>query len=107
MTPDYPGKYGNWRLERDCTWTLVAPEGTRLMLNSFSYAMEAFYSDCNYDYLTIHDGPGTSYNQITKICGKGNQTDIVSTTNYIVLKFKSSYADYGFQIQYEIKGKFK
>ena len=105
MTPNYPEKYGN---RRDCTWTLVAPEGTRLKLNHFSYAFESYYSDCRADHLTIRDGPGTSYSQITKICGKGNQTDILSRTNYIVLNFKSDYGrSYsGFQVQYEIKGKF-
>ena len=93
-SPNYPNDYGN----QDCTWTLVAPTGKRLKLDSFQYAFDRYGYGC----LEIAD----ESTRIAKLCKNGNQHDIMSTENVLYLKLTSGYShtSSGFQVHYEIIG---
>ena len=49
MSPNFPNSYPH---QRDCTWTITAPEGNQILLNFTDFALES-HPNCNYDYLEI------------------------------------------------------
>ncbi|XP_078685509.1 CUB and sushi domain-containing protein 1-like [Branchiostoma floridae x Branchiostoma belcheri] len=47
-SPNYPGNYGN---DENCEWSITVPEGSIIRLT-----FDRFYTERNYDFLTIYDG---------------------------------------------------
>ena len=78
-----------------------------MKLNTFTYDIEPHFS-CKYDYLKIYDGKNSGDNTSETLCGSGNQDTIYSTGNTLFLTFKSdeSTTKRGFQINYEVIGKY-
>ena len=47
-----PGFPDNYPHQRECTWTITAPEGNQILLNVTDFNLESHYN-CQYDYLEI------------------------------------------------------
>ena len=101
-SPNFPSNYGK---NQHCTWTIEAPVGRVVSLDTFYYEIE-FGNDCQYDVLKIYDGESASSNKIAELCGLNSKSGIVSTGNSLFLDFKSSsyYQFEGFIIHYSLKG---
>lgn len=48
-SPNYPDNYPH---QRECTWTITAPEGNQILLNVTNFSLEN-HPNCNYDFLEI------------------------------------------------------
>jgi len=48
-SPNYPSTYPH---QRECEWTIIAPQGMQILLNVTDFAIERHFQ-CNYDYLEI------------------------------------------------------
>ena len=103
-SPNYPEKYP---ANTDCYWTIIAPMGMRLKIDSFSYQIEE-YPLCHMDYLGIYEGANENNRIGERICGQpGKQPSVVSQGNTLTLKFHSDPGTYkaGFKIRYNAIGK--
>lgn len=61
------------------------------MITFTSFQLES-HSDCNYDFLELHDG-GAGHRRIAKLCGLNVPQPIQSTTNKVWMRFKSDASD--------------
>ena len=107
-SPNFPSNYGS---NQHCTWTIEAPVGRIVRLDTFSYEIEYGTVDCLWDALRIYDGESASeINEIAELCGLNSKSGIASTGNSLYLEFSSNhegFMDYeGFKIHYSIKGIF-
>ncbi|XP_078685510.1 CUB and sushi domain-containing protein 1-like [Branchiostoma floridae x Branchiostoma belcheri] len=94
-SPNYPGNYGN---NENCEWLITAPEGSIIRLT-----FDSFYTERNYDFLTIYDGASDHAAKIERLTGYRSQIiPIMSTSNTMFLRFTSSnWVSYqGFQFSY-------
>ena len=101
-TPSYPSKYPN---DKQCSWKITSPIGTKIQILSFSYDLE-HSSNCKFDYLKIYDGPSSSSNRVGVLCGDYSFDGMTSSSNTLFLEFRSdsSYKFLGFQFGYSIVG---
>ena len=101
-SPNFPSNYG---YSQHCTWTIEAPVGRVVSLDTFYYDI-AYCVNCNCDALRIYDGESASSNEIAELCGTNSKSGIVSTGNSLFLDFKSDgyWTNGGFIIYYSLKG---
>ncbi|XP_071156308.1 cubilin-like isoform X2 [Mytilus edulis] len=85
----------------NCAWEIRGAVGKILMLTFTQFNIEQ-HSNCNFDYLQIHDGPTASQHRIGKYCGTTlpNGGTINTTTHEAYLWFHSddSIARDGFTV---------
>ena len=48
-SPNYPNNYPH---ERECVWTIAAPDGNQVLLNVTDFLLES-HASCAYDFLEI------------------------------------------------------
>ncbi|XP_053305215.1 astacin-like metalloendopeptidase [Spea bombifrons] len=92
----FPIKYPS---SADCTWTIVAPVGYRILLNFTSFSLESS-KRCIYDYLSIYDGSGSS--GPVRYCGTRKIPVLVSSGSWILMRFHTdkSVQSMGFEVKY-------
>ncbi|OXA47104.1 Cubilin [Folsomia candida] len=101
-SPYYPNPYPK---NRDCVYLISAPPGKGILLDFMDFDIESV-SDvrCYFDYLEIRDGDTENSTLLGHFCGPPTSAPdrIVSTHNYIWLKFKtdSSVQNRGFLANY-------
>lgn len=98
-----PGSPGNYPMNRDCFWRIMAPVGKRIQLNFFLLAIEAHRS-CAYDYLAIYDGLTEDNTVLEKFCNSTTPEPLLTPGNEVMLHFHSDgeNSDHGFQITYSV-----
>ncbi|KAH3692443.1 hypothetical protein DPMN_194284 [Dreissena polymorpha] len=98
-SPNFPDGYPH---ERQCTWTITAPDGYQILLNVTDFNLEN-HPLCNFDYLEIRNGGFPSSPLVGKYCGTTIDRIIVSHSNrmYIKLRTDNSRSAPGFRIFYD------
>lgn len=89
---------GSYEPNLNCQWRIEAPKGHVIKLNFEKLEIEDSNS-CNFDQLTIVD----SHSQ-RRICGKREPIKIVSSSNFVEVKFTTDEATEfgGFMANYTI-----
>ncbi|KAI8440547.1 hypothetical protein MSG28_001789 [Choristoneura fumiferana] len=100
---NYPSSTGE-RYENDqsCTWILDAPAGFIIKLTWNRFDLEDM-SSCNSDYLEISEIDDNNENNVLRhYCGSTSPPALTSSTNRLMLKFKSdsSIRSTGFSVLY-------
>ncbi|XP_074652971.1 cubilin-like [Tubulanus polymorphus] len=98
-SPNYPSNYPH---TRECVWTIVLPSSHQIVLNITDFGMES-HSNCRYDYVEIRNGGYPSSPLIGRYCGTKIDSQILSHSNRLYIKFKSdnSNSAKGFRIHYD------
>ncbi|XP_053408750.1 cubilin-like isoform X2 [Mercenaria mercenaria] len=98
-SPNFPDGYPH---QRECTWTITAPEGNQILINVTDFNLEN-HPNCNYDYLEIRNGGYGSSPLVGKYCGTTIDRIIVSHSNrmYIKLVTDQSLSAPGFRLSYD------
>ena len=102
-SPNYPRDYGN---NADCQWNIQASTGRRIEIRFADFRLEP-QSECQFDWLQIHDGRDSSSPIIgSKMCGSTIPNNIVSSENNLHLRFRSDHSvpEKGFNINYQVAG---
>ncbi|XP_069688891.1 cubilin [Periplaneta americana] len=95
-SPGSPGRYPN---NRDCYWTLIAPNSRRIQLHFFTMQIEAS-ANCSNDYLEVLSG--WQQHQVAIYCNTSHPRPLTLPGNQATLHFHTNEAvnDAGFQISY-------
>ncbi|GLG98263.1 Cubilin homolog [Gryllus bimaculatus] len=85
-SPMYPSKYTR---NKNCIYEIQQPLGKSITLNFFDFTLEAKsrYSSRCYDFVEIRDGHDEKAPLLGQYCGTQFPPTIVSTYNYLWLKF--------------------
>lgn len=86
-TPSYPESYPN---NTECIWEIVAYDGYILTL----YFFDRFYlestANCTNDYVEVSDWVNEQWTAVGRYCGRELPQSINSTSNKIMVRFKSN-----------------
>ncbi|XP_021927790.1 cubilin [Zootermopsis nevadensis] len=95
-SPGSPGRYPN---NRDCFWTLYAPNSRRIQFHFYTVQIEAS-SNCSNDYLEILSG--WERNRVAVYCNTSHPRPLTMPGNQATLHFHTNEAvnDAGFQLSY-------
>ncbi|XP_070174131.1 cubilin-like [Littorina saxatilis] len=100
MSKNYPSNYPS---NTECEWLITLPVNHPVILNFMDFDVESSGS-CRYDYVDIHDGPNSGFNQLAHLCGRalpGNVTYRASNNiMYIKMRMDGSVAGRGFKANY-------
>jgi len=98
QSPNYPDQYSD---NSECQYLIQTPEDSRINVH-INYIDIEPSDHCVYDYLEIYDGPSMNDTNLGKLCGTGPVNDILSSTNELLVYFKSdsSITYGGFSISY-------
>ena len=96
-----PGYPGNYPLERDCEWTVVAPLGKRIQFHFAALRIES-HQNCSFDYVEVWDGTrraSTNY-LLARFCNSTTPAPVTSSGHIASVVFHSddSVSDQGFHI---------
>ncbi|XP_069007315.1 cubilin [Embiotoca jacksoni] len=83
-SPSYPSSYPN---NVDCSWVISVDPNHRVLLNFSDLDIE-YHSNCNWDYVAVHDGPTSSSPLLVRVCGTVPPS-ITSTQNTMYVRFRS------------------
>ncbi|CAM2070666.1 Pre-peptidase C-terminal domain-containing protein [Sulfidibacter corallicola] len=84
-----PGLHGNYGVEYNETMTLSPSEAGKMLRVVFtSFMMEDVDENCEYDYLEIYDGTGTSSPAIGTFCSAGSPGIITASNAQGALTFR-------------------
>ncbi|XP_059179030.1 cubilin-like isoform X2 [Physella acuta] len=98
-SPNYPG---NYRINTECEWSVVAPVGHYIIFNITNFNLQSS-TNCTADFLHINDGNATDPN-IFHSCGSVSGVQRVETsdnTAYIKFRSDSSSTAAGFRIVFQ------
>ncbi|XP_061879370.1 CUB domain-containing protein 2 [Entelurus aequoreus] len=85
-SPNFPGLYP---YNIDCSWLIVVPEGSSVLLNFHHFELE-FHAGCAYDHVKIYNGvPGDDGNLLGTFCGDGAPPPFTSSWNVMSIIFHS------------------
>ncbi|XP_076255661.1 tolloid-like protein 1 tolkin [Rhynchophorus ferrugineus] len=84
-SPNYPEEY---QPNKECIWRITVPENFQVALKFQSFDVEN-HDNCVYDYVEIRDGITLDSPIIKVHCGHKVPTDIISTSNRMLVKFVS------------------
>ncbi|XP_014830968.1 PREDICTED: cubilin, partial [Poecilia mexicana] len=96
-----PGHPTNYPHGANCTWYISVLPGNLIRLLFDSFNLE-YHTNCNYDYLEVYDGTGTTGNKTGRYCGRSVPPSITSAGNQMTLLFvtDSSLSGEGFSASY-------
>ncbi|XP_077870078.1 CUB domain-containing protein 2-like [Saccoglossus kowalevskii] len=87
----------------DCGWLLIAAPGdhVRVAFDDFDIEPE---QNCQYDYISIYDGPDGTFPLIGRFCGATAPQPVISTNRHLFITFHSdgSEGGRGFAANYAI-----
>merc|ERR1712168_866027 len=94
-----------YRNDEFSSWLIEAPEGRFIGVHFVSLSVEEGYSECEYDAVTLLDGPNTLHLQQLEVCGQEQPDDFVTQTNIALIEFTSdgSVTYQGFHIQFTVE----
>uniref|UniRef100_A0A3Q2TAZ9 Cubilin n=1 Tax=Fundulus heteroclitus TaxID=8078 RepID=A0A3Q2TAZ9_FUNHE len=97
-SPGHPTSYPHGA---NCTWYISVLPGNLIRLSFDSFNLE-YHSNCNYDYLEVYDGTGTTGNKTGRYCGRSVPPSITSSDNQMTLLLvtDSSLSKEGFSASY-------
>ncbi|XP_059158446.1 deleted in malignant brain tumors 1 protein-like [Physella acuta] len=81
-SPGYPFRYLN---NQKYTWTLSTRAKANIILNISFVETES----CHRDYITVYDGATENDRSFRKVCDRGDSAVMVSTTNILLVTFKT------------------
>ena len=102
-SPNFPSKYPN---DVHCGWKIVVQQGYLIELNIIKLNIESENDECIYDWLEYQNfdtaDNKTEPRSRKKLCGDNPPTNIISTGNKVILKFKTDEGETrtGFKIRY-------
>ncbi|XP_025835939.1 cubilin-like, partial [Agrilus planipennis] len=85
-----------------CEYVIKSDSGSRIKLTFLKFELEEA-TDCDYDYLELHEGANSLAPLIGKYCGKELPASYTSIENVLCIIFKSDFSlqEGGFIIKYE------
>merc|ERR1712168_681164 len=94
-----------YRNDEFSSWLIEAPEGRFIGVHFVSLSVEEGYSECEYDAVTVLDGPNTLHLQQLEACGQELPDDFVTQTNIALIEFTSdgSVTYQGFHIEFTVE----
>ncbi|XP_066292880.1 MAM and LDL-receptor class A domain-containing protein 1-like, partial [Branchiostoma lanceolatum] len=92
----------NYPDDSSCSWRIISPSGSRILLSFSSFRLEIVNSACLYDYVHIFDGGSESRPSLGRFCGTTIPGPFTSSSNALYVKFRSddSISDTGFSASY-------
>ncbi|XP_064629748.1 deleted in malignant brain tumors 1 protein-like [Lineus longissimus] len=96
---NFPSNYDS---DASCVWKITGP-ATKVIQYTFLALDTETSSSCNYDYVTVHDGPSSSSPVLDSFCGSGTPSVFLSTTNeaYVTFTSDSSQEEAGFNLKFD------
>lgn len=100
-SPGYPHSY---HPSEKCEWLIQAPDPYQRIMINFNPHFDLEDRDCKYDYVEVFDGENENGRLWGKFCGKIAPPPVVSSGQFLFIKFVSDYETHGagFSIRYEI-----
>ncbi|KAM9322325.1 CUB domain-containing protein 2 [Pholidichthys leucotaenia] len=86
-SPGYPQEYSN---NADCSWTIHVSNTSVVTLIFLDFQLEN-NEGCNFDFVAVFDGPTVTHRHLGKHCGADKPPKIVTTTNQLLMVFKSDF----------------
>ncbi|KAK1165222.1 CUB domain-containing protein 2 [Acipenser oxyrinchus oxyrinchus] len=86
-SPDYPDNYPN---NAECYWTVRVSDHTVVSLVFLDFQLEN-NEECNFDYVATFDGSAMTDKHLGNYCGGNKPPDIISSTNQLLVVFKSDF----------------
>ncbi|CAM9531973.1 unnamed protein product [Lampetra fluviatilis] len=84
-SPNYPQPYGT---NVDCSWLVSVARNHRVQLAFNTFDLET-HSNCNYDYVAVHDGSNEHAPLLAKLCGTALPPALAATGNELFVRFRS------------------
>nr|XP_020470999.1 cubilin [Monopterus albus] len=100
ISPNWPDNYAH---NRQCLYLIRLPAGERVTLNFTNMNLES-HASCAFDYVEVRDGRLETDPLIGKYCGSTLPAPIVSSSNFLWIRFKSdsSVSQAGFRAVYSV-----
>uniref|UniRef100_G3PX65 CUB domain containing protein 2 n=1 Tax=Gasterosteus aculeatus TaxID=69293 RepID=G3PX65_GASAC len=98
-SPNFPGLYP---YNIDCSWLIVVPEGSSVLLTFHHFELE-YHANCAYDYIKIYNGIAEDEgNLLGRYCGNIPPPQFTSSWNVMSILFHSDrhVAYTGFSVDY-------
>uniref|UniRef100_A0A3B5BIP0 CUB domain-containing protein 2-like n=1 Tax=Stegastes partitus TaxID=144197 RepID=A0A3B5BIP0_9TELE len=86
-SPGYPQEYSN---NADCTWSIHVSNTSVVTLVFLDFQLEN-NEGCNFDFVALFDGPTVTHRHLGKHCGTDKPPNIVTTSNQLLVVFKSDF----------------
>lgn len=86
-SPGYPQEYSN---NADCSWTIHVSNTSVVTLVFLDFQLEN-NEGCNFDFVTLFDGPTVSHHHLGRYCGADKPPNIVTTSSQLLVVFKSDF----------------
>uniref|UniRef100_A0A3Q3X9B3 CUB domain-containing protein n=1 Tax=Mola mola TaxID=94237 RepID=A0A3Q3X9B3_MOLML len=86
-SPGYPQEYSN---DADCSWTIHVSNTSIITLVFMDLQLEN-NEGCNFDFVALFDGPTVTHRHLGKYCGADKPPHIVTTSNHLLVVFKSDF----------------
>ncbi|KAI5608891.1 CUB domain-containing protein 2, partial [Silurus asotus] len=87
FSPGYPHEYSN---NAECSWTIQVSNRSVVTLVFLDFQLEN-NDGCNFDYIALFDGPTLQHRHIGNYCGNKRPPNIISTSNQLLIVFKSDF----------------
>lgn len=102
-SPGYPQEYSN---NADCSWSIHVSNTSVVTLVFLDFQLEN-NEGCNFDFVALFDGPTITHRHLGKYCGTDKPLNIVTTSNHLLVVFKSDFniGGRGFKAYYYSGGK--
>ncbi|XP_019353396.2 cubilin [Alligator mississippiensis] len=84
-SPNYPNPYND---NTDCSWVIQVDYGHRVLLNFTDFDTEPHHA-CNYDNVSVFDGPTSEAPILGNLCGSQHPTPITATQNIMFVRLRS------------------
>ncbi|KAF3858008.1 hypothetical protein F7725_011209 [Dissostichus mawsoni] len=86
-SPGYPLEYSN---NADCSWAIHVSNTSVVTLVFLDFQLEN-NEGCNFDFVALFDGPTVTHHHLGKYCGADRPPIIVTTSNHLLVLFKSDF----------------
>lgn len=86
-SPGYPQEYSN---NADCSWAIHVSNTSVVTLVFLDFQLEN-NEGCNFDFVAMFDGPTVTHRHLGKYCGADKPPNIVTTSNQLLVVFKSDF----------------
>uniref|UniRef100_A0A3Q3MK16 CUB domain containing protein 2 n=1 Tax=Labrus bergylta TaxID=56723 RepID=A0A3Q3MK16_9LABR len=86
-SPGYPREYSN---NADCSWAIHVSNNSVVTLVFLDFQLED-NEGCNFDFVALFDGPTVTHRHLGKYCGADKPPNIVTTSNQLLVVFKSDF----------------
>uniref|UniRef100_A0A3Q3W0B5 Cubilin n=1 Tax=Mola mola TaxID=94237 RepID=A0A3Q3W0B5_MOLML len=88
--PNNPG-HDEYDHQISCAW-VIQTDANKILRITFPYFHLESSTNCNFDFLQIHDGDSASAHQIGKYCGENNPQELLSSHNSLYFWFRTDHS---------------